>query len=121
MADPAKVLNFLDFTGNWDPSLAFVMIGAIAVGLVGFYLARNGPASLLDTPIQLPTATRIDKRLVLGSSCSEQGGDWLESVPACDRHPLGRHGPGADLRHFHALWHDAVSVDVSCIRPIRKH
>ncbi|ARQ46201.1 DUF6691 family protein [Oxalobacter formigenes] len=68
MADPAKVLNFLDITGNWDPSLAFVMIGAIAVGLVGFYLARKRPASLLDTPIQLPTATRIDKRLVLGSS-----------------------------------------------------
>ena len=68
MADPAKVLNYLDITGNWDPSLAFVMIGAIAVGLVGFYLARKRPASLLDTPIQLPTATRIDKRLVLGSS-----------------------------------------------------
>ena len=48
--------------------MAFVMIGAIAVGLVGFYLARKRPASLLDTPIQLPAATRIDKRLVLGSS-----------------------------------------------------
>ena len=88
MADPAKVLNFLDITGNWDPSLAFVMIGAIAVGLVGFYLARKRPASLLDTPIQLPTATRIDKRLVLGGSCcSEQGGDWLESVPALRSSP----------------------------------
>ena len=74
MADPAKVLNFLDITGNWDPSLAFVMIGAIAVGLVGFYLARKRPASLLDTPIQLPTATRIDKRLVLG--CSLFGTGW---------------------------------------------
>lgn len=68
MADPAKVLNFLDFTGDWDPSLAFVMIGAIAVGLVGFYLARQRPSSLLDKPIQLPTATRIDKQLVIGSS-----------------------------------------------------
>lgn len=68
MADPAKVLNFLDFTGDWDPSLAFVMIGAIAVGLVGFYLARQRPSSLLDKPIQLPTATKIDKQLVIGSS-----------------------------------------------------
>lgn len=68
MADPAKVLNFLDFTGNWDPSLAFVMIGAIAVGLFGFSLAKKRPASLLDKPMQLPTATRIDKRLVVGSS-----------------------------------------------------
>ena len=63
MADPAKVLNFLDFTGNWDPSLAFVMIGAIAVGLAGFYLARKRPSS----PVELPAATRIDKRLVAGS------------------------------------------------------
>ena len=68
MADPAKVLNFLDFTGHWDPSLAFVMIGAIAVGLFGFSLAKKRPASLLDKPMQLPTATRIDKRLVVGSS-----------------------------------------------------
>ena len=68
MADPAKVLNFLDFTGYWDPSLAFVMIGAIAVGLFGFSLAKKRPASLLDKPMQLPTATRIDKRLVAGSS-----------------------------------------------------
>lgn len=68
MADPAKVLNFLDFTGNWDPSLALVMTGAIAVGLVGFSLARKRPSSLLDEPMQLPTATRIDKRLVIGSS-----------------------------------------------------
>lgn len=114
MADPAKVLNFLDITGNWDPSLAFVMIGAIAVGLVGFYLARKRPASLLDTPIQLPTATRIDKRLVLGSSLFGTGWGLAGICPGpAIVHPLGRHGPGADLRHFHALWHDAVSVDVS--------
>ena len=81
MADPAKVLNFLDITGNWDPSLAFVMIGAIAVGLVGFYLARKRPASLLDTPIQLPTATRIDKRLVLGSSLFGTGWGLAGSCP----------------------------------------
>ncbi len=68
MADPAKVLNFLDFTGNWDPSLALVMIGAIAVGLVGFYLAKKRSSSILGTPMELPTATRIDKRLIFGST-----------------------------------------------------
>lgn len=68
MADPAKVLNFLDFTGQWDPSLAFVMTGAIAVGLFGFSLAKKRPATLLGKPVQWPTATRIDKRLVVGSS-----------------------------------------------------
>ena len=68
MADPQKVLNFLDFTGNWDPSLAFVMIGAIAIGLIGFSRAKKMKKSWLDAPMQLPNATRIDWRLVLGSS-----------------------------------------------------
>lgn len=68
MANPAKVQNFLDITGNWDPSLAFVMIGAIAVGLIGFTRAKKRKKSLLDKPVQLPTTTRIDKQLVIGSS-----------------------------------------------------
>ncbi len=68
MANPAKVQNFLDITGNWDPSLAFVMIGAIAVGLIGFSLAKKRETSLLGKPVQLPTSTRIDKQLVIGSS-----------------------------------------------------
>lgn len=68
MANPAKVQNFLDITGNWDPSLAFVMIGAIAVGLIGFSLAKKRETSLLGKPVQLPTSTRIDRQLVIGSS-----------------------------------------------------
>jgi uncharacterized protein len=67
MADPAKVLGFLDLAGAWDPSLALVMGGAIAVGLPAFALAKRRPRSLLGTPMQLPTATAIDRRLVLGS------------------------------------------------------
>jgi uncharacterized protein len=67
MANPAKVLDFLDLTGQWDPSLAFVMGGAIGVGLLAFARARRMPQSLLGNPIQLPTATRIDRRLVIGS------------------------------------------------------
>nr|WP_145548544.1 YeeE/YedE family protein [Variovorax boronicumulans] len=66
MADPAKVLGFLDLAGAWDPSLAFVMAGAIAVGLVAFALARRRTRSLLGLSMQLPSGGRIDRRLVLG-------------------------------------------------------
>lgn len=68
MADPAKVLGFLDLTGRWDPSLALVMGGAIAVGLVCFTMAKRRRLSLLGAPINVPTNNRIDRRLVLGSA-----------------------------------------------------
>lgn len=67
MADPAKVLGFLDLAGQWDPSLALVMGGAIAIGLRAFTLARKRQRTLLGEPMQLPTARTIDRRLVLGS------------------------------------------------------
>lgn len=67
MTDPAKVLGFLDLAGAWDPSLALVMGGAIAVGLVAFTVARKRSSSLLGRPMQLPTARHIDKRLIGGS------------------------------------------------------
>lgn len=68
MSNPAKVIGFLDLAGNWDPSLAFVMAGAIAIATVGFALARKRTTSLLQLPIQLPTNKQIDIRLVLGSA-----------------------------------------------------
>ena len=67
MADPAKVLCFLDLAGAWDPSMALVMGGAIAVGLPAFALARRRAVSLLGAPMRLPTAQAIDRRLVGGS------------------------------------------------------
>jgi uncharacterized membrane protein YedE/YeeE len=67
MANPAKVLGFLDLAGNWDPSLAFVMAGAIAVAAPAFWLARRRASSLAGAPIQLPTSRRIDGRLVGGA------------------------------------------------------
>ena len=54
MANPAKVLGFLDLAGPWDPSLALVMAGAIAVGLPAFALAKRRTTSLLGTPLNLP-------------------------------------------------------------------
>ena len=68
MANPAKVLGFLDLFGQWDPSLAFVMAGAIAVGVVAFFVARRRGHSWLGTLIQLPSATGVTTRLVLGSA-----------------------------------------------------
>lgn len=67
MADPAKVLGFLDLAGAWDPSLALVMAGAIGVGLLAFRAAGGRTRSLLDEEMRLPTARQIDRRLVLGS------------------------------------------------------
>jgi uncharacterized membrane protein YedE/YeeE len=67
MANPAKVLGFLDLAGNWDPSLALVMAGAILVGLGGFAIARRRTRSLLGLPMTLPANRRIDRRLILGS------------------------------------------------------
>lgn len=67
MTNPAKILGFLDVAGNWDPSLAFVMAGAIAVGVVAFALARRRTVSALGLPMRLPSAEAIDARLVGGS------------------------------------------------------
>jgi len=67
MANPAKVLGFLDLAGDWDPSLALVMAGAIAIGLVAFTVARRRTVSLLGLDMKLPSATHIDRRLVGGS------------------------------------------------------
>lgn len=67
MTNPAKVIGFLDLAGHWDPSLGFVMAGAVAVSLLPFRLAKSRSMALLGDPIRLPTATDIDRRLVLGS------------------------------------------------------
>lgn len=67
MADPAKVLGFLDLAGDWDPSLAFVMAGAIAVGTIAFAVARRRTRSILGLQMRIPTPGTIDRRLVLGS------------------------------------------------------
>lgn len=68
MGDPAKVQNFLDVFGTWDPSLALVMGGAIAVGLVAFTWAKKRKTSLLGEAMQLPTSTTIDAKLLTGAA-----------------------------------------------------
>jgi uncharacterized membrane protein YedE/YeeE len=66
MTDPSKVIGFLDLAGKWDPSLAFVMGGAILVGVFAFRIAATRPQAILGGPMRLPTARHIDRRLVLG-------------------------------------------------------
>ena len=67
MTDPSKVIGFLDLAGAWDPSLAFVMGGAILVGAGAFTLAKKRQRSLLGAPMQLSSATELDKGLLIGS------------------------------------------------------
>ena len=68
MVDPAKVLGFLDLAGDWDPSLALVMVGAIPVAALGFVLGRRRPRPLLAASFQPPTARALDSRLIRGAA-----------------------------------------------------
>jgi uncharacterized membrane protein YedE/YeeE len=68
MANPAKVLNFLDLAGNWDPSLAFVMGGAVVVTFLGYRFAWRQEAPVLAGRFDIPSSTRIDRPLVVGAA-----------------------------------------------------
>jgi len=68
MANPAKVLGFLDLGGAWDPSLALVMAGAILVGFFAFLVAKKRTRSFIGSGMKLPTASAIDRRLLAGSA-----------------------------------------------------
>jgi len=68
MANPAKVQNFLDLFGTWDPSLAFVMGGAIMVTMPGFWLVQKLMTPLYHDVFHLPTRTDFDARLVVGAA-----------------------------------------------------
>ena len=69
MSNPAKVQNFLDILGDWDPSLAFVMAGAILVAIIPFQYALKHPEhkTLFQEKIEFPTRTQIDQKLLMGS------------------------------------------------------
>lgn len=67
MVNPAIVLAFLDIAGDWNPSLLWVMGGAVAVSAIAFAAAKRRKQSWLGAPIQIPVAAKIDKRLLIGS------------------------------------------------------
>lgn len=66
MANPAKVLNFLDLFGTWDPSLAFVMGGAVFVAFFGYRLALRRGSPVVGETFHLPNRSDIDRRLIVG-------------------------------------------------------
>lgn len=68
MMDPAKVLNFFDVAGSWDPSLAFVMGGALLVTFIGYRIVWRCDAPLFEGRFQVPTSTVLDGKLIGGSA-----------------------------------------------------
>jgi hypothetical protein len=67
MVNPARVLAFLDIAGRWDPTLAFVMAGAIIPAAIAFQLSRRMPKPVLDNRFFIPESRNIDRRLVIGA------------------------------------------------------
>jgi uncharacterized membrane protein YedE/YeeE len=98
MTDPGKVIGFLDLAGAWDPSLAFVMGGAIAVGFFAFGLAKKRTTNFFGGAMHLPTSKDIDKRLVIGALLF--GAGW----------GLAGFCPGPGLRGGHAGRHGGLRV-----------
>jgi hypothetical protein len=67
MSNPQKILGFLDLAGNWDPSLAFVMLGAVLVGLGGFYIVSKRSVAFFGGVLHIPTRRDITRPLIIGS------------------------------------------------------
>ena len=89
MANPAKVLGFLDLSGAWDPSLALVMAGAIGVSFFAFLFAKKRTRSLIGADMKLPTGRTIDRRLVVGSTLFGSGWGVAGFCPGPGRVALG--------------------------------
>lgn len=68
MMNPAKVLNFFDFAGTWDPSLIFVMGGALVTAFIGYRIVFDRKAPVFDVKFHVPTRTDLDARLIGGSA-----------------------------------------------------
>ncbi len=101
MHDPAKVLGFLDIaaiaSGGWDPSLAFVMAGGLAVTLPAFWYARRRTAPVAASAFQAPVATAIDRRLMLGAAVFGVGWGLVGYCPGPALAALAFGAPGTIL------------------------
>lgn len=98
MVYPLKVLGFLDIAGHWDPSLALVMLGAIAVTLPGFALVSRRQRPLFDVKFYLPQKTDLDARLLSGAALFGVG--W----------GIAGYCPGPALAALAIIWHEAVPL-----------
>ena len=85
MSNPAKVLNFLDLAGTWDPSLAFVMGGAVVTTFIGYSLVLKRPAPVLSDMFHLPKKTDVDGKLITGASLFGIGWGLGGLGPDCNR------------------------------------
>ena len=97
MSNPEKVLGFLDIFGQWDISLMFVMLGAIAVAFIPFQKAIKSPKTIFNEQIQLPMNTQIDQRLIAGAFIFGIGWGIVGICPAPALTLIG-------LGHFEALY-----------------
>ena len=102
MSNPAKVLNFLDLAGTWDPSLAFVMGGAVVVTFIGYRLVQQRQHPAFAERFHMPTARDIDAPLLAGAACFGLG--W----------GLGGYCPGPAVTAL-ALHADGTLVFVPCM------
>ncbi len=114
MANPAKVLGFLDLMGAWDPSLALVMVGAIAVGALGFLAMARRTVSVLGHAIQIPTSRAIDRRLVLGGLLFGIGWGLAGFCPGPAFVALGA-GAGKALVFVMAMLAGMGAVDIAAL------
>jgi uncharacterized membrane protein YedE/YeeE len=115
MSDPAKVLNFLDFFGNWDPSLAFVMTGAVLVAFTGYRLVLKRARPLLAATLHLPTRTDVDRRLVAGAAIFGVGWGLGGFCPGPALTALGLATPGVLVflpAMFAGIWAARALPDV---------
>jgi uncharacterized protein len=97
MVNPAKVLGFLDVAGAWDPSLAFVMIGAVSVAAVGFAIARRRSRPVAAPAFRWPPKVAIDGRLVLGMAIFGVGWGLVGFCPGPAVAAVTLNWPGAAL------------------------
>lgn len=101
MADPAKVLAFLDLAaipaGTWDPSLAFVMVGAVGVTFLGYRLVLRRPRPVLEPVFHLPRRTRIDRAVIPGPAIFGVGWGLVGLCPGPAFTALGTGRPEAAL------------------------
>jgi len=95
MANPAKVLGFLDLAGAWDPSLALVMAGAILVGFFAFFIAKKRTRTFIGAEMKLPTASTVDRRLLAGSALFGAGWGIAGFCPGPSLVALGMGEPKA--------------------------
>jgi len=94
MSNPAKVLNFLDLTGSWDPSLLLVMAGAVLVAFVGFRLVLSRQRPVMEPVFRLPSKAGLDRQLLMGASVFGVGWGLSGLCPGPAFTALGLGSPG---------------------------